>query len=176
MREEKLLARKKKRPQSPPPGACANYHDPRHARKRCYFFRRPLSIAARHENAAIWIHSLQSPNRRACVFIRALGHRAGVYNNNLPVKSRPGGLLSLPQKLPFQRSSVGLRSAAAKILYVEASHASILTEWTLRLKITVIFKDRSSNLDRRNSKHETDDRPMRIIARWFGAHCISNSS
>jgi hypothetical protein len=151
-------------------------HDPRHARKRGYFFWRPLSIAARHENAAIRIHSLQSPNRRACVFIRALGHRAGVHDNNLSVESRPGALHSLLEKLPFQRSSVGLRSAAAKILYVEASHAPILTEWTLRLKVTVIFKDRSSNCDRRNGKHETEERPMKISARSSAADCISNSS
>jgi hypothetical protein len=35
--------------------------------------------------------------------------------------------------LPFQCRPICLRSAAAKILYVEASHAPILNEWMLRL-------------------------------------------
>jgi hypothetical protein len=36
--------------------------------------------------------------------------------------------------LPLQSSSIGLRSTAAKILYVEASHVPIVNDWT-RLKL-----------------------------------------
>jgi hypothetical protein len=36
--------------------------------------------------------------------------------------------------LPLQRRPIRLGGAAAKILYVEASHAPILNEWMLRLK------------------------------------------
>jgi len=110
-------------------------HDPRHTRQRCQLFRRPLRVAAGHQNAAIWIHPLQSPYGRARIFIRALGHRAGVQHNNFGVASRPGTLQSALQKLPFQCRPIRLRSAAAKILYVEASHTPILNEWMLRLKL-----------------------------------------
>ena len=108
-------------------------HHPSHARQRCQFFRRPLRIAAGHQNAAIRIHPLQPPYRCARIFVRALGHRAGIQHHNFGVASRPGALQSALQKLPLQRRPIRLGSAAAKILYVEASHAPILNEWMLRL-------------------------------------------
>jgi hypothetical protein len=133
-------------------------HDPRHAWQRGQFFRRALRVAASHQNAAIRIHTLQSPYRSARIFIRALGHRAGIQHNNFRVPSRPGALQSALQKLPFQRRPIPLRCAATKILYVEASHAPILNEWKLRLKLT-------------RSPFATLGRSLRADA---AVHCISN--
>ena len=133
-------------------------HDPGHARQRCQFFRRALRVAAGHQNAAIRIHPLQPAYRRSCIFIRALGYRAGIQHHNFGVASRPGALQSALQKLPLQRRPVRLGSAAAKILYVEASHAPILTEWMLRLN--------------RLLKNSVD---FVLKGRGSAAHCISNS-
>jgi len=126
---------KKKKSQSPPPGAFRRLvlvritHYPRHTRQRCQFLRRPLRVAACHQNAAIGIHSPQSPYRCARIFIRARGHRAGVQHHNFGVASHPGALQSTLQKLPLQRGPIRLRSAAAKILYVEARHVPIVNDW-----------------------------------------------
>ena len=108
-------------------------HDPGHARQRRQFFRRALRVAAGHQNAAIRIHPLQPAYRRARILIRALGYGAGIQHNNFRVANRPGALQSAFQKLPLQRRPIRLRSAAAKIFYVEASHAPILNEWMPRL-------------------------------------------
>ena len=110
-------------------------HHPRYTRQRCQLVRRPLSIAARHQNAAIRIHPLQSPYRCARILIRALGYRAGIQHHNFRVASRLGALQPAFQKLPLQRGPIGLRSTAAKILYVEASHVPIVNDW-MRLKLS----------------------------------------
>jgi hypothetical protein len=47
----------------------------------------------------------------------------------------------------------------------------------LRLKVTVIFETSARPtwiVDRRNRKHETWDRQMKIIAHCFELHCPSN--
>jgi len=108
-------------------------HHPRHTRQRGQFFWRPLRVAAGHQYAAIRIHPLQPPYRGARVLIRALGHGASVQHDNFGVASRARALQSALQELALQRCPICLRSAAAKIFYVEASHAPILNEWMLRL-------------------------------------------
>jgi hypothetical protein len=109
--------------------------DPGYTGQRRHFFRRPLRIAAGYQNAAIRIHPPQSPYRCARIFVCVFGHGAGIEDNNFGVARRTGALESALLKLPFQPGSVGLGSAAAKIFYVEASHAPILNEWTLGLKL-----------------------------------------
>ena len=107
-------------------------HYPSHAGQSSQFFRRALRVAAGHQNPAIRIHPLQSSDRGTCIFIRPLGHGAGVQHNNFGIANRTGSLQSALQKLPIQRGAIRLCSTAAKILYVEASHAPILNEWMLR--------------------------------------------
>ena len=102
---------------------------PRDARQRRQFFRRPLRVAAGHQNLAIRIHPLQPPYGGTRIFVRALGHGAGIQHHNFGVAGRPGALQSAIQKLPLQGSPIRLCRAAAKILYVETSHTSILNEW-----------------------------------------------
>ena len=110
-------------------------HHQRYAVERSQLLRRPLRVASGHQNAALRIHPLQPAYRCARVFIRALGHRAGIQHDNFSVASRPGALKSALQKLPFECRPIRLRGAAAKILYVEASHVPILNERKLRLSL-----------------------------------------
>jgi len=109
-------------------------HDPGHTWQRRQLLRSPLRVAPRHQNAAIRVHPPQPPDGRARIFIGAIRHRAGVEHDNLGFASRPSAVQSALQKLPLQRRPIRLGGAAAKILYVEASHAPILNEWMLRLK------------------------------------------
>jgi CheY-like chemotaxis protein len=110
-------------------------YDPGHARQCRQLFGRALRIAARNKYPAIGIYTLQSPYRCACILIRAFRNCASVQYDNFSVASRPGAIHSPLQKLPLQRRPVGLGSATAKILYVEAGHASILNERCLRLNL-----------------------------------------
>ncbi len=103
-------------------------YNPGHSRQRSQFFWRALGVAAGYQDAAIRIHSLQSPNRSAGVFVSALGHGTGVQDNDFGVPGRSGAFQSAIEKLPLQRCAIGLGRAATKIFYVEAGHAPILNE------------------------------------------------
>ena len=113
-------------------------HHPGDARQGRQLFGRPLRVAARHQNAAIWIHPLQTSYRCPRIFIRAFSDRTRVKHDNFGIARRSGALHTTFQELAFQRRSVRLRGAAAKIFYVEASHAPILNEWTLRPKLPAV--------------------------------------
>jgi len=104
-------------------------YNPGHTRQRCQFFGRPLGVATGHQNAAIGIQTLQAAYGCAGIFVRSLGHGAGIQDHDFGVENRPSSLQSALQKLPFQRRPIRLRSSAAEILYVEARHVLILTEW-----------------------------------------------
>jgi len=93
-----------------------------------------LRVAARHQNSAVWIDALQSPDRSPRIFVRTLSHRARIQHNNLSIASYLGALQSALQELAFQGSPVSLRRATPKIFYVEAGHTPILNEWMVRLK------------------------------------------
>jgi len=108
-------------------------HDPTHAGQCRQFFGRALRVAAGYKNAAIRIHPLQPPDGCPRIFICAVGHGAGIQHDNFGVASGGGALQSALKKLPLECGTIRLRSAAAKIFYVEARHTPILNEWTLRL-------------------------------------------
>lgn len=116
-------------------------HDPGHAGQRRQFLWCALRVATGHQYAAIRIDPLQPPYGRTSILVRARGDRAGVEHNNFGLARRRGSLQPALQKLPLQGCPIGLRSPAAKILYVEAIHAPILNEWMLRL--TRVLKNSS---------------------------------
>lgn len=97
-------------------------YDPRDTRQCRQLFRRPLRVTSGHENPAAGILALHPADRRPRIFIRTLGHRAGIENDNLGI---PGTLCTVEAalgKLAFQRRAIRLCRAATKIFYVEACH------------------------------------------------------
>jgi hypothetical protein len=108
-------------------------HDPSHSGQGCQLFGRALRVAASHNNFAIRIDALQSPDRCARIFICARRNRASIQHYNFRVAGRPGTVQSALQKLSLERSTVGLGCTTAKIFYVEARHPPILNEQASRL-------------------------------------------
>ena len=71
---------------------------------------------------------MQSSYRCARIFVSAIGHSTCIQDNNFGIVGGDSALQSPFQKLLFHGGAIGLCSAAAKIFYVEASHAPILNE------------------------------------------------
>jgi CheY-like chemotaxis protein len=103
-------------------------HYPTHPRDRGQFFRRSLRVATSDENAAPGIFPAHATDRGPCVLVRALRDGAGIEDDHFGIARRGSAFHSALQELALERGAVSLGGAAAKILYVEAGHAPILTE------------------------------------------------
>jgi len=106
-------------------------HYPTHPGDRGQFFRRPLRVATSNENAAAGVFPAHATDRGPCVLVRAFRDSAGIEDNHFGVAHCGSSLQPALQELVLERGAVGLGGAAAKILYVEAGHAPILTEYGL---------------------------------------------
>ena len=103
-------------------------HHPGHSGQSRYLIWSALRVAPGDQNAAIWIGALHPADRSAGIFICARSDCARVQHDDFRVVCFPRALQSAIEKLAFDGSPICLSRAAAKILYVEAGHTSILND------------------------------------------------
>jgi len=93
-----------------------------HPRKRSNLFRCALRVASCNHNLAIRVLAPDATNGCSCVLVCGSGHRACVQYNDLRLsrggRSRQTALL----ELTLESGTIGLRSPAAKVLYVKTCH------------------------------------------------------
>ena len=99
-----------------------------HSRQRGYLFRSALGVASGDHDLATGIFAMDAANGGAGILIRGGGHGAGVENDDLRLGGNAGAVESALSELSFDGGSVGLGGAAAKVLYVEGTHRTIVTE------------------------------------------------
>src|SRR5579863_4641016 len=86
------------------------------------FFRSALRIASSGNNASGGIFTMDAANGFASLGIRGGGDGACVEDNHSGVGIRFGGAVSFGEEILTNRSSIGLRGAAAKIADEKCSH------------------------------------------------------
>ena len=97
-------------------------HNPGNAFQACNFFRRPLGIAARHQDAALRIPPMNSPHKLANFRVRRSSDRTRVQNRHGAVVDARNFLKPSLKQLLLQRSAVCLAGPAAEVEDVKRSH------------------------------------------------------
>src|SRR5580693_522884 len=100
-------------------------------RKRGDFFRRALRVATRHHNLAVRIVTTDAADGRAGILISRSRDRARVQHYDFRSRRCVGPCQAELLELARDRSTIGLRSPASKVLYVETCHGSScpMCEW-----------------------------------------------
>lgn len=88
-------------------------------RKRCNLLARALGVATRDNNLAAWVFPTDAADRGPCILISRSGDGARIQDHDFRSGRRGGSYQTAFLELALNRSAVGLRGAAAKILYVE---------------------------------------------------------
>src|SRR5580693_9533569 len=99
-------------------------------RKRGNFFRHTLRVATRHHDLAVGILSTDTANGRAGILIRRSRDRARVQYYDFRSRRCVGPGQAALLELARDSSTIGLRSPASKVLYVETRQGS--SRWILR--------------------------------------------
>jgi len=97
-------------------------YDQVYSRQGCDFFWGSLGVAAGDDDAYVRVLAAHAADGGARILVGAIGHRAGIQNDD-------GGVLGAGRagqptllELAFKSSAVRLRGAASKILYKEFGH------------------------------------------------------
>jgi hypothetical protein len=90
------------------------------------FFRRTLCVASCNDDLAKGVLAVNAPDGCAGVLIGGGSYGAGVQDNDLGLGRSFGAFQSAVAELAFDRGAIGLGSAAAKVLYIESAHRTIV--------------------------------------------------
>ena len=101
-----------------------------HPRKRGDFFRRTLRVATRHHDVAVRIVATDAADGRAGILISRSRDRARVQYDDFRSRRCVGPRQAELLELARDSSTIGLRSPASKVLYVETRQGS--SRWILR--------------------------------------------
>jgi hypothetical protein len=101
-----------------------------HPRKRGDFFRRALRVATCHHDVAVRIVATDAADGRAGILISRSRDRARVQYYDFRSRRRVGSRQAELFELARDSSTIGLRSPASKVLYVETRQGSSC--WILR--------------------------------------------
>src|SRR5206468_5042447 len=91
------------------------------------FIRSALSVAASDYNLTLGILTMDASDGSARVLIGGGGHGASVEHHNLCLRRGTCATEATLTKLALDGGAVGLSGPAAKVLYIETGHGSIVT-------------------------------------------------
>src|ERR1700685_1053113 len=97
-------------------------YDLSHAGQNRELFRSALGIASGDHDLAAGVFPMDPANRCARILVGGSSHSARIKDGNSGLRRRGPSFQSQFPKLALDRCSVGLRSPATKVLYIEACH------------------------------------------------------